>query len=298
VLGTLPAAGLDEGSIGPYRERIRDYMRKAAREAKQHTCWTRPDEAYEQALAAFVDGLLARVRPNPLLSDMAQCAAVLANLGALNSLSTVLLKYTAPGVPDLYQGNELMDLSLVDPDNRRPVDYGLRERLLQELDDLEETAGAELPVRLAGLVCEPHDGRAKLWLTSRLLRLRAAHAEFFRTAGYAALEVSGARARHVLAYVRTAGDVTMVVVVGRLFAGLVAEPQGGQGAWPVDAAALWEDTEVLLDGVPEGAVLGNVVTGERVVLGGGRLQVAEVCRHWPGAVLMARGGDGAFKGLR
>jgi hypothetical protein len=83
----------------------------------------------------------------------------------------------------------------------------------------------------------------------------------------------------------------MVVVVGRLFAGLAAEPQGGQGAWPVDAA-VWGDTEVLLEGLPEGAVLDNVVTGERVVLGGGRLRVAEVCRHWPGAVLMGRGGEG------
>jgi (1->4)-alpha-D-glucan 1-alpha-D-glucosylmutase len=222
------------------------------------------------------------------LSDLTQCARALAGLGALNSLSTVLLKYTAPGVPDLYQGNELMDLSLVDPDNRRPVDYGLRERLLQELDDLEASAGAELPVRLAGLVREPHDGRAKLWLTSRLLRLRAAHAEFFRTAGYAALEVSGARARHVLAYMRTAGDVAMVVVVGRLFAGLAADPLQGQGGWPADPA-VWEGTGVLLEGVPEGTVLDNVLTGQRVAVRGGWLGVAQACSHWPGAVLLGRG---------
>ena len=289
LLGTLPAAGLDEASLGPYRERIRGYMIKAAREAKQHTCWIRPDEAYEQALCAFVDGLLVRVRPNPLLSDLAHCARVVAGFGALNSLSTVLLKYTAPGVPDLYQGNELMDLSLVDPDNRRPVDYGLRERLLHELDDMEGAAGADLPTRLAALVREPHDGRAKLWLTSRLLRLRAAHAEFFRTAGYAALEVSGARARHVLAYVRAAGDVTMVVIVGRLFAGLVSDPLSGQAPWPVEAG-VWEDTCVVLEGLlPEGGVLDNVVTGQRVGVEGRGVRVAEACSHWPGAVLLGRG---------
>ncbi|HET7866825.1 MAG TPA: malto-oligosyltrehalose synthase, partial [Burkholderiaceae bacterium] len=235
LLGTLPAAGLDEAGLGPYRERIRNYMIKAAREAKQRTGWTRPDEAYEQALCSFVEGLLVRVRPNPLLSDLSHCARVVAGFGALNSLSTVLLKYTAPGVPDLYQGNELMDLSLVDPDNRRPVDHGLRERLLHELDDMEGAAGARLPERLAALVREPHDGRAKLWLTSRLLRLRAAHEEFFHTAGYVALEVSGARARHVLAYVRAAGEVTMVVIVGRLFTGLVSDPLAGQAPWPVGA---------------------------------------------------------------
>lgn len=290
LLGTLPAAGLDEAGLGPYRERIRRYMVKAAREAKQRTCWTRPDDAYEQALCNFVEGLLVRVRPNPLLSDLSHCARVVAGFGALNSLSTVLLKYTAPGVPDLYQGNELMDLSLVDPDNRRPVDHGLRERLLHELDDMEGAAGAGLPGRLAALVREPHDGRAKLWLTSRLLRLRAAHVEFFRTAGYAALEVSGARARHVLAYVRTAGDITMVVVVGRLFTGLVGDPLAGQVSWPVDAA-VWEDTCVVLEGLlPEGTVLDNVVTGQRVGVKGRGVEVAEACSHWPGAVLLGRGG--------
>ena len=290
LLGTLPAAGLNEASLGPYRDRIRNYMIKAAREAKQHTCWTRSNEAYEQALCAFVEGLLVRVRPNPLLSDLAHCARVVTGFGALNSLSTVLLKYTAPGVPDLYQGNELMDLSLVDPDNRRPVDYGLRERLLHELDDMEGAAGADLPTRLAALVREPHDGRAKLWLTSRLLRLRAAHAEFFHTAGYAALEVSGPRARHVLAYVRTAGDVTMVVVVGRLFAGLAGDPSlEGRAAWPVDAA-VWEDTWVVLeDLLPDGTVLDNVVTGQRLGVKGRGVRVAEACSHWPGAVLLGRG---------
>jgi len=278
LLGTLPAGGLDDASLGPFRERIAAYMLKAARESKRHTSWTRPDEGYEAALDAFVQGVLARAHPNPLLSDLQALADSVAWFGALNSLSLVLLKYTAPGVPDLYQGNELMDLSLVDPDNRRPVDYPLRERELDTMVRLQED-----PARAGALrerLRHPHDGRAKLWLTWRLLALRTAAPAFFRQAGYRALQVTGEKCEHVLAYARHTEDATLVVVVGRLFAhlaGTCTEP-----ALPL-GVQVWGDTGVALD-LPVNEPMENLLTGEKLSLREGALQLADAFDALPAAV--------------
>ena len=108
-------------------------MRKAVRESKVHSSWASPDEAYETALASFIDGLLGRIEPNPFLHEFHSLHALVARCGLYNSLAQTLLKLTSPGVPDIYQGNELWDFSLVDPDNRRPVDYAQRRTLLQEI---------------------------------------------------------------------------------------------------------------------------------------------------------------------
>jgi (1->4)-alpha-D-glucan 1-alpha-D-glucosylmutase len=280
LLGTLPAEGLDDAGLPAYRERIAAYMQKAAREAKRRTSWTRPDEEYEKALQAFVAGVLARVRPNPLLSDVQSRVATVAWFGALNSLSTLLLKYTSPGVPDLYQGNELLELSLVDPDNRRPVDYALRGRLLDELETI--AASHELPTRLREIAAAPHDGRAKLWLTWRLLALRARHPEAFRDGGYAPLTATGARSEHVVAFARPHDDALVVTIAGRLFARLLGEelrlPVGGD---------VWLDTAVPLpEGVDADAVLENVVTGERVVAAGGQIPVGLALANFPAAALV------------
>src|SRR4029453_16084404 len=131
-------------------------MLKAVREAKLRTSWTAPDLDYERALSGFVQGVLSRVDANPVLANLRKHAALVAWFGALNSLSTVLLKFTSPGVPDLYQGNELEDLSLVDPDNRRPVDFALRERVLEELAALQ------------GELVAGRGGQAARWLAGLL----------------------------------------------------------------------------------------------------------------------------------
>src|SRR5204862_1296724 len=123
LLGTYPVDADDVP--GEYRERIERYMVKAAREAKASTSWINPNAEYETALSGFVRAALGPA-PNPFLEDLRAQARIVAWFGALNSLSLALLKFTSPGVPDLYQGNELLDFSLVDPDNRRPVDYALR----------------------------------------------------------------------------------------------------------------------------------------------------------------------------
>ena len=253
LLGTLPAGGLDDGALPAYRERIVAYMTKAVREGKERSSWTRPDTEYEAALQGLIETVLARVKPNPLLSDVQALASEIAWFGALNSLTMVLLKYTVPGVPDLYQGNELIDLSLVDPDNRRPVDYAMRASML---DALESLAGrSDLALRIGELAATPADGRLKLWLTHRLLQLRKALPDLFRVSDYTALTVVGGRAEHVVAFSRSIGDTTLVVVAGRLFGRMMGR---SAGALPVGAA--WGDTQVELPATLRG-VATNVLTG-------------------------------------
>jgi (1->4)-alpha-D-glucan 1-alpha-D-glucosylmutase len=232
LLGTLPAEGLTDASLPEYRERIERYVLKAAREARQQTTWADPDPAHEAPLLGFVRGLLARTTANPALDELQARARDVAWYGALNSLSATVLKFTVPGVPDIYQGTELIDLSLVDPDNRRPVDHAHRAALLAQLDAMSADG-------LGGLAAMPTDGRLKLWLIWRLLALRRQHAEFFARADYTPLQVAGARRRHVVAFARRAGDATLVVVAGRRFVGLHAAP----GQWPT-GAAVWGDTAV------------------------------------------------------
>jgi (1->4)-alpha-D-glucan 1-alpha-D-glucosylmutase len=279
LLGTLPAAGLDDESIGPYRERIERYALKAAREAKLHTSWINPNAAYEAGLAGFVHSMLARVRPNPLLGELQSSAQTLAWFGALNSLSMVLLKFTSPGVPDLYQGNELMDFSLVDPDNRRPVDYGLRAQCLGELAALAE--GPDRSARLRALAEAPHDGRLKLWVTWRLLQLRAAMPALFRDGGYAALSAAGSREEHVLSYAREWEGRQVVVIAGRLFARL----SSGSPLLPVGEAA-WGDTVVELPAVADGTPLTEMLSGRTLHAQSGGVRIAQAFAVLPAAALV------------
>ncbi|MEO8716806.1 MAG: malto-oligosyltrehalose synthase, partial [Burkholderiales bacterium] len=178
--------------------------------------------------------------------------------------------FASPGVPDVYQGSELMDLSLVDPDNRRPVDYTLRARLLDELGKL----GDPRP-----LLDTLQDGRAKLWITWRLLQLRQRLPELFRDGGYLPLAATGARADHVVAFARTHASGTLVAVAGRLYAKML----GTKGTLPLGDA--WGDTAVVL---PAGiGALENVLTGERFEAAGGSLPLAQACARFPVAALIA-----------
>jgi (1->4)-alpha-D-glucan 1-alpha-D-glucosylmutase len=277
LLGAMPVQALDEVALAALRERIEAYALKSAREAKAQTSWISPNEAYEKALAAFVRGLLARVQPNPFLDDLRALAATLGWFGALNSLSLVLLKYTSPGVPDLYQGNELLDLSLVDPDNRRPVDFALRERLLGEI--LEPAADRAALAR--ELAQAAQDGRAKLLVTARLLELRRGLPGLFRFGGYQPLEARGARAAHVVAFARQHEGRTLVTIAGRLFARLSGEP----GRLPLGFEA-WGDTVVGAGALAEGTRLVHALTGETVVVRGGAIALAEAFGSFPAAALL------------
>ncbi|HYH47395.1 MAG TPA: malto-oligosyltrehalose synthase [Thermoanaerobaculia bacterium] len=208
-------------------DRAWSYLEKAAREAKAHTSWTSPDTAYEEALRDFVQAALA----DPVFTDdVAAFVAPLVAPGRVNSLGQTLLKLAAPGVPDLYQGSELWDLSLVDPDNRRPVDYERRRGLLAEL------AGG---LSLEEILARSDEGLPKLWLIRQVLALRCRLPEAFGPAGsYEPLAARGSRASHCFAFARSAPSGQVVAVLPRLVLGLA----GDWGETALDLpAGRWRD---------------------------------------------------------
>jgi (1->4)-alpha-D-glucan 1-alpha-D-glucosylmutase len=174
------------------------YATKAAREARLRTSWTAPDAGYEAALEHFVRGCLA---DTAFVAEVERFTAPLVGPGRVNALAQTLLKVTAPGVPDLYQGTELWDLSLVDPDNRRPVDYGARRRLLASLDEGDP----------ASVLAAVDEGLPKLWLIARALDLRRRRPDLLGPgASYAPLEAAGGRRAHAFAFLR--GDAALTVI--------------------------------------------------------------------------------------
>jgi (1->4)-alpha-D-glucan 1-alpha-D-glucosylmutase len=225
------------------------YMEKACREAKTHTAWRRRDDAYEAALRQFVTDVLA---DEQFRADVSDFVAPLVWPGRVNSLAQTLLKLTAPGVPDVYQGCELWDLSLVDPDNRRPVDFQRRKELLAELAG----ASSEIVLRRA------EEGLPKLWLIARALELRARRPQPFRPTGsYSPIWATGPRSDHVVAFVR--GD-TALTVVPRL-------PLRLDGDWAGSALVL-----------PPGTWR-NVLTDDREI--SGSVPTGELLRRFPVALL-------------
>jgi len=252
------------------------------REAKVNSSWTRPNAAYEEALVRFVDLLLQEEPHNSFLADLQEFQYLTSHCGMLNALSQTLLKITSPGIPDFYQGSELWDLSLVDPDNRRPVDFGLRRRRLEGLRQGEEKAG---PLALAReLAADMRDGRIKLYLIRQALRLRSGERELFEGGSYLPLEVRGERADHVCAFERSLGERSVIVAAPRFFTRLVREP----GELPL-GQEVWQGTRIVLPPEAEGGRYRNVFTGEILASerqeGGGRLYLAEALADFPVALL-------------
>jgi len=230
-------------------DRMKAYMQKAMREAKEHTTWVANNKEYEDAVAAFIDATLADTR---FTSEMGTFVDSIRRAGWINSLAQTLLKCVAPGVPDLYQGTELWDLSLVDPDNRRPVDYGLRHSLLKEIHSL--------PV--AAMMERIDEGLPKLWTIHRALTLRRGHPDWFgETAGYEPIHATGKKADHAVAFLRA----EMVAAVA---------PR-----WTIALKGDWADTAITL---PEGRWT-NRMTEEPLL--GGRVLLAELLREFPVALL-------------
>jgi (1->4)-alpha-D-glucan 1-alpha-D-glucosylmutase len=296
LLGTLPANGLGDEVREAYGERIERYALKAARESKAHTSWVNPDEDYEGALTGFVQRLLGTgdagldTRDSEFLDDLHRLGKTLAWFGALNSLSMALIKYASPGVPDLYQGAEFWDLSLVDPDNRRPVDYAARMGWLERLEAIEAAPAHGTADAVRALAGEPHDGGAKLWLVWRLLGLRREQPALFRDGGYEALHAHGSKGRHVVAFARHHEGQSVIAVAGRLFVGLAvdAESKAAPAAdahWLPLGEPAWGDTTLRLRGWVDGTRFENILTGETLVLRKGALAMSEVFASFPGAVL-------------
>jgi (1->4)-alpha-D-glucan 1-alpha-D-glucosylmutase len=212
----------DQPALEAYAERLWQWQRKALREAKLQSSWSAPNDAYEQAVERFIQRLLLSPQGDFLRTALGKAVHAIAVPGALNGLAQTLLRMTVPGVPDLYQGNEFWDFSLVDPDNRRPVDYASRQQALQQ--------AVNLPDQLANW----RDGRIKQTLIARTLDLRTEHAELFRRGTYQALEVVGSQAHRVLGFVREWEGKRAIVIVPIRCSALLensAEPQVNALQW-------------------------------------------------------------------
>jgi (1->4)-alpha-D-glucan 1-alpha-D-glucosylmutase len=274
ILGAWPMGELEPAALPAFRARIREYMLKAIREAKVHTSWTNPDPDYEDATARFVDKLLDPGDSRVFLEQVRLLKERVERPGQVNSLVQLALKLASPGVPDIYQGCELWDLSLVDPDNRRAVDFQRREEMLSEL--VRQHAGA--PVSVArDAWAHPADGRCKLLLTTLMLRLRQARPELFRRGGYEPLEVDGIAAARALAFARRLGDEAVVVAAPRL---VTRALRAGLG--PV-----YGSTRMRLPTDLAGRRFRNVVTGVRLQPLEGGLALGPLFTDFPVAVLEA-----------
>lgn len=225
LLGIWPVDG-DPSQLVP---RLHEYVVKAAREAKRATSWISPNLEYEQALRDFVSQLLDDPARSAFVRDFAPLAAHAAYFGALNSLAAVALRITSPGMPDCYQGTELPALTLVDPDNRRPVDFDRASEMLEQVADLD---------RLPRELLERGNGAAKLFLTTKLLQLRRRDPEVFAAGTYVPLSVDGTYKDHVFAFARTFERRVVLVVVPRWSATLMERP-----SLPLGETA-WEDTRI------------------------------------------------------
>ncbi|MGJ4892433.1 malto-oligosyltrehalose synthase [Bradyrhizobium sp. HKCCYLRH3099] len=255
LVGIWPATGWDDS----LPERLQAYALKAAREGKEETSWLNPNEAYEAGLRAFIERVLDRQHSAEFLQSLEIVAKRVALLGALNSLTQVTLKATMPGVPDFYQGTEFWDLSMVDPDNRRPVDFAAREQALRE---------SEAP-DWAALADHWPDGRIKLAWTRQLIKLRNEMPSMFTDGAYEPLEVSGRHADHIIAFARRRGREAVIVVAARTLSPFT---DGGR-VWPHADAF---DATVHLPGYSAPQIQN------------GALPVSALFTHLPAAVLAAR----------
>lgn len=267
LVGTWPHGPDSPETRADLAARLEEYMIKAAREAKVHTSWLNPNVPYEEALRRFVRGALESRPGNAFIPDFLEFLAPVARAGIRNSLSQVLLKTASPGSPDFYQGTELWDLRLVDPDNRRPVDFDLRRKLLESLPAEGESSAREL-------LEKPDDGRIKMYVTRAALRFSRGRRPLFDRGDYLPLEVRGPRADHVCAFARTWEGMAALAVAGRFFLRL-----GADGPEP------WRGTDLALPpSLAEGGWR-DVFTGRILKDEGGVLPLSETLAVLPIALL-------------
>jgi (1->4)-alpha-D-glucan 1-alpha-D-glucosylmutase len=276
VVSTYP---FEDTDYDGFVNRMKEYMIKAVREAKVHTAWLKPDKEYEDSLLSFTASVLERADHNQFAKDVAAFARRIAPYGIWNSLAQVLLKLTSPGLPDFYQGTELWDLSLVDPDNRRPVDYPKREEYLRQIRRNEQASVEDL---LKDLLEKKEDGRIKLYVIYRSLHTRAAMKELFASGDYLPVRPEGDRADHIVSFARRKGPEWSLTVVPRLLTRVV------DGSAPPIGEKIWRDTRLLLAQGPERWT--NVLTGKQVK-GGESLRVADALAEFPVALLTASVGS-------
>jgi (1->4)-alpha-D-glucan 1-alpha-D-glucosylmutase len=282
LVGAWPFEMSTEAQRRQFVKRIQEYMLKAVNEAKVNMSWVNPNPEYTDALHQFIARILApgsAAKPNLFLQQLQELVTTVSYFGAFNSLAQVLLKITAPGVPDIYQGQELWDFSLVDPDNRRAVDFQLRRQLLTEMEG--RAAPRDNTSFCNELVESYRDGRIKLWTTLRALCLRREHRELFQTGAYLPLAAEKGKHEHVIAFARERGWERAVVAVPRFSYALM------QGKTSPPLGDAWGEAELALPG-HYGGEFENVFTGEILQTASSRrLLCREVFAHFPVALLMS-----------
>ncbi|WP_346289911.1 malto-oligosyltrehalose synthase [Sphaerothrix gracilis] len=274
LIGAFPFSG----EVSPeFTQRIKDYVIKAVREAKEHTAWLRPDSEYEDGFVTFVEKLLQPGSNNEFLQVFVPFQQKIAAYGLFNSLSQTLLKITSPGVPDFYQGTDLWDLSLVDPDNRRPVDYQERLSFVQEIKRRCQTGMMSL---LSDLEASRQDGRQKLFLIMRALAARHQYLPAFQKGDYIPLKVGGTHARHVIAFARHHQETTLIAIAPRFLTGLIQpniQPLG---------QSVWQDTYLEIPAELRASWLDTITDAK--VAGAAQLLVGDVLQHFPVALLVSQ----------
>ncbi len=256
-------------------ERIKEYIIKAIREAKVHTAWLKNDSDYEDGFTNFAERVLKDSEDNQFLKAFRPFEEKIQHYGILSSLSQALIKLTSPGLPDIYQGTELWDFSLVDPDNRRPVDFSMREKYLEEIKSQSE---ADLVDYIAQLLENPEDGKIKLFLIYKTLQARREYLDLFQRGTYEKLTIVGSLKTHIVGFSRELGDQKVIVIAPRFFTSLVemGEYPFGEQVWqetrivpPTDSTSVWQD----------------VFTGKQVE-GEDALWVRDILQDFPFALLV------------
>ena len=255
-----------------FSNRVRSYIIKALREAKCHSSWLSPKNHYEDAVADFVTALLNLKQGADFIQLFLPFQKKIAYFGALNSLSQVLLKLTSPGIPDFYQGTELWDLSLVDPDNRRPVNYIKRQQILKQAIQTRASNAVELLEHLS-------DGVVKLYVTHKLLSARKNHISLFNEGIYSPLEVKGVNAHHVIAFYRKKGDQYSISVASRFLTNLLKP-------FSLPKNIMWKNTYLRLP--PHAPKKWVDALTEKVVVTDGNLAVSEILSDFHIALLTTK----------
>jgi (1->4)-alpha-D-glucan 1-alpha-D-glucosylmutase len=284
LVGALPLDfdPADDATRDQFRERVAGYMQKAINEAKIHTSWINSSEAYNTAMGDLVAGAFAS---KPFWDAFLPFARRVTAFGQYNALAQTLLKFLSPGIPDTYQGNELWDFSLVDPDNRRPVDYAIRRKAL---DTIRARMGDDPAMQLSlaqdllrGSLSAPMQGWIKLYVTHIALRTRNQYPDVMAEGAYTPVKTGGAKAKHLCAFTRSLGETALLCAVPVL----IVELTGGAERPPI-GGEVWQDTRLLL---PKGSATRyrNLFTGEVLTARDGALPAHEVFGHFPVALLEA-----------
>ncbi|MDP9148563.1 MAG: malto-oligosyltrehalose synthase [Myxococcota bacterium] len=270
LVGVLPTGELDDNEAAQLTTRVQGAVEKSIREAKRTTSWINPNAPYEDATRVFVARLLDP--QGPFMPKLRAFVSRLTVPGLMNGLSQLSIKLTAPGVPDFFQGTELWDFSMLDPDNRRPVDFALRARLLEEVHG--SAVAGDL---VEELLKTAHDGRIKLVATNALLTLRRREVALFARGTYVPLQVVGRRADNLIAFARAFEGRLAITIAGRFFTQIADGPDAPQGGWG--------DTAVQLPSAWRDFALSDVMTGQARMPNQTELNVHQVLGRRPFAVL-------------